>query len=378
MVCDQCIADEGLSQVLRALDTDESCGFCRRPGRSGLDVESLFQFVLDCLKGEWLDTPQGEVPWDPEEDSWMFVEPRSTVDVLDEVGDPFANREVAELFAESVERDWVPIDPLVAKWHERLAFGWERFAHHVRFEQRYLFLRSRGEHSCDPDSVNPAGMLDEVGRALSRLGPRVFKRLATSEKLWRGRPHAAGLVLRTVEALGSAPIKCTEPQRMSPAGFSVFYGSDDLDTVLAETRSTCDELTVASWSPTRALVYLDLAALDPVPRLFDPVARTERPWLRFLHQFAAEVSARTEDRPEIDYVPTQIFTEFVRRYVVDHRGDCVDAIRFASSRSDGSCWVVFAGPSECGYRSGLPSSPVLLVMNSGSIRTFRRDWRDEV
>lgn len=98
----------------------------------------------------------------------------------------------------------------------------------------------------------------------------------------------------------------------------------------------------------RELRYLDLAELPEVPSIFDMSARMERPWLFFLHRFAQEIAKPVKaDAGDIDYVPTQVLTEYVR-HVLGGPDDPVLGIRYGSAvHPDGVCWVVFVDASGC-------------------------------
>src|SRR4051812_13143243 len=101
-------------------------------------------------------------------------------------------------------------------------------------------------------------------------------------------------------------------------------------------------LTVGTWRTTRDMVVLDLAELPPVPSLFDVTERIGRPWLRFLHHFSRELSKSAGTTPEVDYVPTQIFTKYIRTELRDHSDALVEGVRFRSSLNPGGfCWVLF-------------------------------------
>ncbi len=71
--------------------------------------------------------------------------------------------------------------------------------------------------------------------------------------------------------------------------------------------------TGGTWTTARPLRFPDLVDVD-IPSLFDLVGKTLRPWLLFLHDFAAAVSRPLSRGEEaVHYVPTQVFTEYVRQ-----------------------------------------------------------------
>jgi hypothetical protein len=142
---------------------------------------------------------------------------------------------------------------------------------------------------------------------------------------------------------------------MSPAGISMFYGAGDADTAIAEVRpSEGEAVTLGTWFALTGFPFLDLVGLPDIPSIFDVTGWHVRPALRFLHQFAEEVARPAQpDLREVDYAPTQVFTEAVRKRLVWPTREPpglrpVMAIRYRSAlRPDGTCWVVFVGPEGC-------------------------------
>ena len=187
----------------------------------------------------------------------------------------------------------------------------------------------------------------------------------------RARAHDANEILNTAKELGSPPPACAEYNRMSGVGISMFYGAESEDTALAEIRSNSNQaVTVGSWTPTREIVYLDLLAARPIPSIFDMNERINRTWLRFLAGFADDLARpiNVKDRG-LEYIPTQIVTEYIRDHLKTEDGRYIDAIRYGSATEEGGvCWVVFAGPDDCGDEGG--GSEPLLVLDPNSVRRY--------
>ena len=59
---------------------------------------------------------------------------------------------------------------------------------------------------------------------------------------------------------------------------------------------------------------VNLTALSPIPSVFDPEQRKYYYELVFLHEFAQDLSAPVvlDGREHIEYVPTQVITEYMR------------------------------------------------------------------
>ena len=126
---------------------------------------------------------------------------------------------------------------------------------------------------------------------------------------------------------------------MSPAGVSMFYAAFDEDTALAETyvRSDCwpRKASVAVFRTTGDLYLLDLVNLPQVPSIFDDdTANLDRASLSFLHAFNHDFTHPVENdgREHVEYVPSQVVTEFVRYRLPGKAERAVHGIRYRSSR----------------------------------------------
>ena len=235
------------------------------------------------------------------------------------------------------KRDWQLLDP-----HQRLAYGWDRFAKAVKHERRFTFW-SMADPDADPHYVDhpdymPVGtMLDRIADAVTQAG--VLRTFPTDTPLWRVRVHNTDEKLNSDDEFGAPPTNyATQPNRMSPAGVSMFYGSEDFDTAVAETldssRVTGKSVSGGCFYPVRSLVMLDLFDLPRVPSFFDIAAAEIRHSLIFLKRFAQTISESIirDGREYIEYVPTQAFSEYVRYQMAADDGTAIDGIRFVSSK----------------------------------------------
>ena len=177
--------------------------------------------------------------------------------------------------------------------------------------------------------------------------------LEAGTKLFRVRIRQPGQPrLSTLAELGPPPIDAARfANRMSPAGVSMFYVAFDVDTALAETyvRSDCGpaEASIAAIKTIRDLNLLDLASLPEVPSFFDDdPANLERASLSFLHAFNRDFTrpVSKDGREHVEYVPSQVVTEFVRYRLPEQADRAIHGIRYRSSRREGGigCVLFFA------------------------------------
>ncbi|OYW82154.1 MAG: hypothetical protein B7Z26_03880 [Asticcacaulis sp. 32-58-5] len=128
---------------------------------------------------------------------------------------------------------------------------------------------------------------------------------------------------------------------MNPPGIPMFYGADNAELATAETRGKA--VSVGKFVTTRETRILDLASMPAVPGFFSEASREERYALSFLHDFAKVIiqPVARDNRTHIDYIPTQVFTEYLRDYPFADGN--IDGVRYRSATGEaGTNVVMFA------------------------------------
>lgn len=92
----------------------------------------------------------------------------------------------------------------------------------------------------------------------------------------------------------------------------MFYAAESEAVAVQETRSQC--VSVGRFRTERDLRILDLTNLPSIPGIFSGVERMGRLGLIVIHAFAREITRPVDrtDRVHIDYIPSQVITEFIR------------------------------------------------------------------
>jgi len=163
------------------------------------------------------------------------------------------------------------------------------------------------------------------------------------------RQHDVTLQITSADigALATPPTNLAKTSnRMSPAGIPMFYAAMDEQTAHLETAMPDPNQTVTSigrFELTEELRILNLAEIPDVPSLFDSDARHLRTGLTFMRAFADDLSQpiARDGREHIDYVPTQIVSEFFRLRF-SHIPGHLHGLSFRSSKdSHGICVCLF-------------------------------------
>jgi hypothetical protein len=177
--------------------------------------------------------------------------------------------------------------------------------------------------------------------------------------------------------LTSPPPRIARNNRMSPAGISYFYGALRPETCISELRPTVGEqVVVAKFVAAKNLLVLDLTetAHEEISLFDENYSYQYERILSFIEHFVSEISRpiRPMDQ-EIDYVPTQIFTEYLRQWAYDdmfgpkdHQKKVIhiEGLMFQSSLEEGGKNVVlFRGP-EISLNSKKTQNPWLIYKSS--------------
>lgn len=332
----------------------------------GLVVEHIHQ----CLSQEWCD-PANELPYQSAEGGYQG-EVLDTEDLLYHLGVNVDNEQIITDIAGAIENGyWCKQDYFSLSPDKTLVYGWKSFCELVISRSRYFFLQANNEHY-DPnqhDEMNPVDILKSVSSIVSELG--MFEELLPTQELKRVRIVDDYSEATTAGDLGSPPLEyCKMANRMSPAGVSMFYGAFDLETAIKETYEPQPNLikkaVVGNFFPCRKLRLIDLSKPFKVPSIFDEDQshRFEKSFLfDFIRDFTKAIER--EDRAHIDYVPTQIVTEYFRIILSNSGSSLIDGVIYPSSKNRGhKAAVIFADNSQCIDRASKGYGDSLLVLQS--------------
>lgn len=352
-VCSSCLADAALILWIRE---EGHSGVCRYCGSAGKVVagNDLMERVADGLAHEWGDADTQGIPYDGREGGYQA--PLTDLDeIFWQVGWPFSNDELAEavieLFADV---------PRVSKYvwslspSEMLRWGWERFVEFTKHEARYLFLSApTAQESESWDEIPPAEMLDRLGGAIVEAGLINIAPIGT--RFVRARTNLGDEIPLTHEDLGPPRREhARSSNRMSAAGIPMFYGATDTATaeseVLAAHTDGVKAVTTGEFQSLRPLHLVDLGDIPPLPSIFDERRRHLRGPIAFLEDFAVAIAGpvSVDEVERVDYVPTQIVTEYIRHVLPTRSGLDLDGLLYRSAQLDGGINVVlFVEQDQC-------------------------------
>lgn len=235
-------------------------------------------------------------------------------------------------------------------------YGWEEFCKQVKYKTRYVFFRVKDSEDSyrGVEEIKPRYMLDALAGIVSES--QILSEVRPGTEFYRVRVHDPGEHFGQSAELGPPPESCAIfSNRMSPAGISMFYGAVEESTAIEETfdsnRPGPSVATVGVFKTLKTFKVLDLSKLPKVPSLFDEGVRHLRPGISFLYDFVRDISKPIvkDGREHIEYVPTQVMTEFFQYIFEDQDGENLKGIFYPSSRNKGgvACALFFSQKDCC-------------------------------
>jgi len=361
-VCTECFSDYAIKEFIEQNAFNENCSYCSNESDEPIaaPLEEVIEFIREGLETEW-DNPVNCVGWESAEGGWMGARVIDSFELIYEEIEELqgTNEKVLDDIIYILDQEWCQRDPYGLPDEEALFLSWTGFADQVKHHTRYIFLRQKEEEEFphDLDIIPVYKMLDRLSEELSNLEEEnLLTMIRVGSKIFRTRIHDKGVKLSKATEIGTVPLESAKySNRMSPAGIPMFYGSLDPETALEETIDDSDIgvgriASIGTFKVIKQLEVLDLTQVQEIPSIFDTNRSYLRSSLIFLRNFEEEISKPIDkDGAEhIEYVPTQVFTEYIRHLYRDQSGNGLDGILYRSSKHKGGvCCVLFIENEHC-------------------------------
>ncbi|MBZ9648155.1 RES domain-containing protein [Sphingobium sp. 3R8] len=341
-VCWHCIGEPVVRAEIRQEQPARTCSFCgfRRRAISLEDLATRVKHSFEMVVGQ---APAGYVVRDGNPDWAPDGEYPSCL--LTEMLQGFDEAIGSELVAILAERSRHYVNDGGFDWYDDTSdsytildaeddwFGrsWKGFCDEIKHHRRFFLDQS-------------AQVLNEIfgpvlrgewppGGAVRTIGPgtehsHIFRGRAAND-----RNTQISIYQERLRQLGAPAPGIAGAGRMNAAGISVFYGSFDRDTCVAELRTPVGgHAIVGRFEILRPLTVLDLTLLDREPEplsYFDPHYSQQMAYTAFMQGFHAEIRrAIIPGRETLDYLPTQVIAE----YLWSQTEPAIDGIIFGSAQ----------------------------------------------
>lgn len=246
------------------------------------------------------------------------------------------NDDIDHLFEDNM---WIKKNPFELWWNEEMELQWKRFADMVKHSRRFTFLAMPKVNGSD-------NILKELNDVILHTDG-VLHQIPIGTTLYRTRSLDKELDKSFgFKDITSAPDTSAGQCRMSPVGVSMFYGAFDKETAISESIKSTDEkvLVIGEFKTIRELTVVDLTALPT------DVSIWMDKWegIAFLKSFHNDITQPLlkEAKEAIEYVPSQIFTEYLRWMFTDKQGRHVDGLVYKSCKTKKANVVLFCNNEE--------------------------------
>ena len=345
-----------LREYIEHNGNEGKCSYCGHGGRV-LDLKDFVEFVGGRLSEYLQDLDSADLPLA----SGLFEDDQEDIPGIRRIG-PYMVSKGADYFESNDEAlDCFDLEPdskklyddLSACLHleykirrdpnsplmsEELAYLWSQFSDLVKRKQRYTFFHSSlfDEPSMEHSPNGLSDILSELGTLVHRVESFIPK----GTLLYRGRPTKSKGEVTCFKDVTSPPAEFAKVNRLSPAGISMFYGSFEPDTPIEEIRHYSNDpfIYLGHFETTKDLCVVDLCSLPKID-FWMPSGWQE---YSFLLHFHDEISKPISvDKPDVEYIPSQIFTEYVRCLCRASTGKSYDGIIYRSSLTGRKNVVLF-------------------------------------
>lgn len=348
-VCAEHFRDPYLQDYIRKNGHEGLCSYCGKEHTLVLDMQDFMQHVEErlsqrlCslddanlpLSSSYYDGDKEVIPGVRRAGSFILPEKAETYedvqDLMDSYGLYTLNNDLNEDIASCFNNDeCVQTEAFAEDLDEELSYEWDYFSNMVKHKKRYTFFQ-------DPHFIRKEEWKDDVLTEINQLcGNILMSKLTKGTLIFRGRPNDIGVPRTSFKDLTAPPTEAAKENRMSAAGISMFYGALDKDTPIHEIRNYTPDAVIdlGEFELKRELVVVDLFKIPKDLSFWMPKYFWE---YKFLKKFHSEITQPIGKNPGIDYVPTQIFTEYIRFMNNYH----IDGIIYQSSMTGEKNIVLF-------------------------------------
>lgn len=236
---------------------------------------------------------------------------------------------------------WIRKDPTGLLMKDKMILSWHTFCSLVKYKMRYTFFRS-DEYYEDIEYSGHKG--SDIIADLSSLVGIAKRIIPIGTKIYRGRPEDGNGPYSEFTDLTAPPKESAKNNRMNPQGISMFYGSMDSITPIREIQNYLIDKTtniyLGEFATTKELTIIDLSSI-PTPNFW---MGENNDWQKyaFLRDFHREISKPVNPNEEaFDYIPTQVFSEYLRYIQKTEDGKSYDGIIYNSSLTGKKNIVLF-------------------------------------
>lgn len=376
-ICNKHFSDNDLLSYFDYYGSSENkCSFCDNNDKLSLKLPwtKLMDIIISSISN-YYDDPANVLGYNSGEGGYLGVT-YSTDELINDIIGIDADYDIIEEIIDSISQDlWTETDFYGGTLIDRLIYNWQIFENLVKYKVRYVFNELEQKNNLD-DSYKPVLILNDIGEFIKKLNlvvsiPEKSNLFNQEISIYRARQHKTNIQVKHCSEIGPAPKEHAAANRFSAEGISIFYGSQDEKTAIKEVvdPSKKDEvISIGKFKPARALNLVDLRNLNPIGFFNINRYKLREPSL-FLISFVKKISKKInrQDNERIDYVPSQIVTEYFRFVLPKAIDNEINGVIYKSIQDpQKDCYAIFADSTQCSEEDNI-NEKTLLVFEKLSI-----------
>jgi hypothetical protein len=375
-VCKSCLNYDIIWNELKSstgISSEEICTYCEEVKLELIPFEELAEYILVVIKMRWKKAVE-HLSWNGREGGYQGKTCNTDEILYDNLD--LDNIKLWENLSRQVcnladGETWCAESEVDITEFEINTNSWSNFCSISKFKSRF-FLADKVVFRAN--DFYEQGWDMSIQDFLSKLfclivNHGLLEKIPSDTLLYRARKFLCNDSFTNLESSEFGPPpqdRSLQSNRMNPPGIPVMYASETQETAFKEVLPSEDEghlVKVAQFEVLKDLqiINLDTNNIKPkIPDYWSSVANDEIEGISFLHDFATEITKpiKRDDRQTIEYIPTQIITEFFRD--ASNNGVKIDGIKYSSSFKNASNnLVLFIDNSQILYPNEIKANQIL-------------------
>ena len=341
VICHDCVSDYALTAFIKENGKIQTCSYCKKRKKSIL-LEELMAPIMDGIRFMY-SRAVDELPVD----EGRFIGGTYTTDnILRSISNiigPSYDEIIDDIITLIGEEIWCDANPFDESEDEVEFNQWQKFCTLVKEKMRYVFFEAKDDTTFDS---SPIVILDFISACMNNIG--LITKIDKTTKMYRCRMSKDEKYYSKITDFCPPPSQKTPAGRMNAQGIPVLYLALDPDTAVKEIDTPERQFaSIATYRVEDSISVLDLTKLDTIkiPSIFDCEGRPKISTIRFLKRFNEQISQKPSIE-QIDYVPTQIVTEYFRFLCRDKKFQYQGILYNSSKNKGGKCLVLFLSREE--------------------------------
>ncbi|MGB1239679.1 MAG: RES family NAD+ phosphorylase, partial [Pseudomonadales bacterium] len=173
--------------------------------------------------------------------------------------------------------------------------------------------------------------------------------ISAGTEFYRVRHASPKEQFSTFSEMGVPPVGNASAGRMNPAGISYLYVAYQKETAEKEVLEWSKRWFTAKYKTKVDIPIIDFSVAPSIPSIFEPELYKSRHNSYFLNAFIKDLIAPVskDGKEHVDYVPTQIVSEYFRYRFKDENGNGVMGLKYPSVKDkNGTNIAVFSSNNE--------------------------------